>query len=131
MSSGQAAVTSIALENAKASVMSGIVSRESTVGHCGMQSLMNALRRSGPGHNGRLLSSVAAVTSEQVLYVIKAYLLGLFSPQSANVFITTSPGKFDEVFPAGQRRGAVPGRACPCLCLCACPCLGACPCLSA
>jgi len=67
------------------------------VGQCGMQSLMNALRRSGPGHNARLLSSVASVSQEQVMHVIQKYLLALFSPQSANVFITTSPAKLDEV----------------------------------
>ena len=95
--SGETPITAMALENSKASVMSSIVSRESTVGQCGMQSLMNALRRSGPAHNARLLSSVASVSQEQVMYVIQKYLLALFSPQSANVFITTSPAKFDEV----------------------------------
>ena len=85
------------LEAGIASVLSSVVSRESTVGHCGMQSLMTALRRSGPGHNARLLTSIAAVQAEQVQHVISTYLVALFQPASANVFVTCSPSKLDEV----------------------------------
>ena len=95
--SGERELTAMALENAIASVMSSVVSRESTVGQCGLQSLMTALRRSGPGHNARLLKSIAAVSAGQVLHVINTYLVRLFSPASANVFITCSPSKLDEV----------------------------------
>ena len=95
--SGEKELTPMALENAIASVMSSVVSRESTFGQCGLQSLMTAMRRSGPGHNARLLKAIAAVTAEQVLHVINTYLLRLFSPASANVFVTCSPSKLDEV----------------------------------
>jgi len=41
-----------------ASVVSSVVSREQTVSSCGLQSIMSAMRRSGPGHNARLLKAV-------------------------------------------------------------------------
>ena len=43
------------------------------------------------GCAGRLLKSIAAVTCEQVVHVIKTYLLALFACQTANVFVTCSP----------------------------------------
>jgi len=102
---GSTAITDLMLENAVASVMSSVMSRESTVAQCGMQSLMTALRRSGLGHNSRLLKSVAGVRSSQVLEVMDKYLVALFCPKTANVFCTSSPAKLDEVCAGMEEAG--------------------------
>ena len=65
---GECRISDTDLENGIASVLSSVVSRESTVGQCGMQSLMTALRRSGPGHNSRLLKSIAAVSASHAMH---------------------------------------------------------------
>ena len=65
---GECRISDTDLENGIASVLSSVVSRESTVGQCGMQSLMTALRRSGPGHNSRLLTSIAAVSASHAMH---------------------------------------------------------------
>jgi Zn-dependent M16 (insulinase) family peptidase len=94
---GERPVDPVALENAAAAVISGVVSREQTVSACGLQSLMSALRGTGPGHNARLLRAVRAVTAGDVRRVLERYLGRLFEPAAANMCITAAAGKADEV----------------------------------
>ena len=95
--SGERPVEPVALENAAAAVVSGVVSREQTVSACGLQAMMSALRGTGPGHNARLLRAVQAVTAGDVRRVLGAYLVPLFDPARANMCITAAAGKADEV----------------------------------
>ncbi len=87
----------VALENAAAAVVSGVVSREQTVSACGLQALMSALRGTGPGYNTELLRAVQAVTADDVRRVLGAYLVRLFDPAAANMRITAAASKADEV----------------------------------
>ncbi len=87
----------VALENAAAAVVSGIVSREQSVSACGLQSLMSALRGTGPGHNARLLAAVQAVRAEDVRRVLGRYLVPLFDPAAASLVVTVPAGKAEEV----------------------------------
>ena len=102
---GERPVEAVALENAAAAVISGVVSREQTVSACGLQSLMTALRGTGPGHNARLLRAVQAVTAGDVRRVLERYLGPLFEPMTANMCITAAAAKADEVAAGFQALG--------------------------
>ena len=90
-------IDGVALQNAKASVISAVVSREQTPSSTGLQAIMSALRGTGHGHNARLLEAVDAVKEEDCMRVLNTYLLNLFDPKTSNMCVTTSPSKLQEV----------------------------------
>ncbi|EKX32663.1 hypothetical protein GUITHDRAFT_148450 [Guillardia theta CCMP2712] len=90
-------IDAVALQNAKASVISAVVSREQTPSSTGLQAIMSALRGTGHGHNARLLEAVAAVKEEDCMRVLNTYLLNLFDPKASNMCVTTSPSKLHEI----------------------------------
>lgn len=47
---------------------------------CGMQAMMSALRAAGPGYNRRVLSAVQAVTADDVIRVLRKYLVQVNHP---------------------------------------------------
>ncbi|KAJ1495583.1 Metalloenzyme, LuxS/M16 peptidase-like protein [Baffinella frigidus] len=102
---GTTLIDPIALENAVASVVSSVVSREQTVASCGMQAMMSALRDAPPGYNQRVLGNVQAVTSEDVLRVLRQYLIQVFDPAFATLAITTNVNKLPEVVSGFKEAG--------------------------
>jgi len=108
--SGEEAMESVTVENAIASVVSAVVSREQTVSACGMQSIMSALRASGPGHNSRLVQAVLAVTEADLQRVLSRYLVNVFEPSKANLAITTNGNKVEEVVSGLEGLGWKPDR---------------------
>ena len=114
---GSTAITDLMLENAVASVMSSVMSRESTVAQCGMQSLMTALRRSGFS----LSLSSLFLFSLSLFHLFLSRRLSLSLPLSLYLFLS-----FCSLYPPSCVPGSFSNTPCVSLCNTTCVALAQC-----